>query len=97
LIEEGEKPGTTEIPQKLFDTVNFLSSFDNNHRVFIQHIFDDVIDQLLGDEQIDLSDVITITDTIEDTRQTDFLKELGMSDEDLKEAEKVKEHCKGGK
>lgn len=97
LIEEGEKPGTTEIPQKLFDAVDFLSSFDNNHRVFIQYIFDDAINQLLEDEQIDLSDVITITDTIEDTRQTDFLKELGMSDEDLKEAEKVKEHCKGGK
>lgn len=97
LIEEGEKPGTTDIPQKLFDTVNFLSSFDNNHNVFIQSIFDNVLSQLLGDEQVDLSDVITITDTIEDTRQTDLLKELGMSDEDLKEAEKIKKHCKGGK
>lgn len=34
---------------------------------------------------------------IEDTRQTDFLKELGVSDEDMKKAEEIKNHCKGGK
>lgn len=38
-----------------------------------------------------------LPDTVEDTRQTDSLKELGMSDEDLKEAQKIKNHCKGGK
>lgn len=31
------------------------------------------------------------------TQETNFLKELGMSDEDMKKAQEIKNHCKGGK
>ena len=76
-----------------------MESLNYKQREALDRIYDNPVYDLnpavIG--PIDLSDKITITDTVEDTRQTDFLKELGMSDEDLKEAQKIKNHCKGGK
>lgn len=99
-VQEGVKEKTMEIPNHLIKTLNFIESLTYKQRDILDKICDDSIfniDLYFNDEQIDLSDKITITDTIEDTRQTDFLKELGMSDEDLKEAQEIKNHCKGGK
>ena len=48
------------------------------------------------DKIYDLSDDITISDEISDIRQTDFFSELGMSEEDMKKAKEIKNHCKGG-
>lgn len=99
-IQEGVKEKTMEIPNHLIKTLNFIESLTYKQRDILDKICDDSIfniDLYFNDEQIDLSDKITITDTIEDTRQTDFLKELGMSDEDIKKAQEIKNHCKGGK
>ena len=99
-IQEGVKEKTMEIPNHLIKTLNFIESLTYKQRDILDKIYDDSIlniDLYFNDDQIDLSDKITITDTIEDTRQTDFLKELGMSDEDMKKAEEIKNHCKGGK
>lgn len=99
-IQEGEKEKTMEIPNSLIKIIGFIESLNYKQRDVLDRIFDNPVYDLnpaLFDDQIDLSNVITITDTVEDTRQTNFLKELGMSDEDLKEAQKIKNHCKGGK
>ena len=99
-VQEGVKEKTMEIPNHLIKTLNFIESLTYKQRDILDKICDDSIfniDLYFNDEQIDLSDKITITDTIEDTRQTDFLKELGMSDEDMKKAQEIKNHCKGGK
>ena len=98
-IQEGEKEKTMEIPNPLIRILGFMESLNYKQREALDRIFDNPVYNLnpavIG--PIDLSDKITITDTVEDTRQTDFLKELGMSDEDLKEAQEIKNHCKGGK
>lgn len=98
-IQEGEKEKTMEIPNPLIRILGFMESLNYKQREALDRIFENPVYDLnpavIG--PIDLSDKITITDTVEDTRQTDFLKELGMSDEDLKEAQKIKNHCKGGK
>lgn len=99
-VQEGVKEKTMEIPNHLIKTLNFIESLTYKQRDILDKICDDSIfniDLYFNDEQIDLSDKITITDTVEDTRQTDFLKELGMSDEDIKKAQEIKNHCKGGK
>lgn len=99
-VQEGVKEKTMEIPNHLIKTLNFIESLTYKQRDILDEICDDSIfniDLYFNDEQIDLSDKITITDTVEDTRQTDFLKELGMSDEDIKKAQEIKNHCKGGK
>lgn len=99
-VQEGVKEKTMEIPNHLIKTLNFIESLTYKQRDILDKICDDSIfniDLYFNDESIDLSDKITITDTIEDTRQTDFLKELGMSDEDIKKAQEIKNHCKGGK
>lgn len=99
-IQEGEKEKTMEIPNSLIKIIDFIESLNYKQRDMLDRIFDNPVYDLnpaLSDDQIDLSNVITITDTVEDTRQTNFLKELGMSDEDLKEAQEIKNHCKGGK
>ena len=99
-VQEGVKEKTMEIPNHLIKTLNFIESLTYKQRDILDKICDDsilLIDNYFSDDSIDLSNVITITDTIEDTRQTDFLKELGMSDEDMKKAQEIKNHCKGGK
>ena len=99
-VQEGVKKKTMEIPNHLIKTLNFIESLTYKQRDILDKICDGtilLIDNYFSDDSIDLSNIITITDTVEDTRQTDFLKELGMSDEDLKEAQKIKNHCKGGK
>ena len=98
-IQEGEKEKTMEIPNPLIKILGFMESLNYKQRGVLDRIFDypiyDLNPAVIG--PIDLSDKITITDTVEDTRQTDFLKELGMSDEDIKKAQEIKNHCKGGK
>lgn len=98
-IQEGEKEKTMEIPNPLIKILGFMDSLNYKQRGVLDRIFDypiyDLNPAVIG--PIDLSDKITITDTVEDTRQTDFLKELGMSDEDIKKAQEIKNHCKGGK
>lgn len=98
-IQEGEKEKTMEIPNPLIKIIGFIESLNYKQRDALDRIFEHPIYDLNPAviDSIDLSDKITITDTVEDTRQTDFLKELGMSDEDLKEAQEIKNHCKGGK
>ena len=98
-IQEGEKEKTMEIPNTLTKIIGFIESLNYKQRDVLDRIFEIPVYDLNPAviSSIDLSNVITITDTIEDTRQTDFLKELGMSDEDLKEAQEIKNHCKGGK
>ena len=98
-IQEGEKEKTMEIPNSLIKIIGFIESLNYKQRDVLDRIFDIPVYDLNPAviSSIDLSDKITITDTVEDTRQTDFLKELGMSDEDLKEAQEIKNHCKGGK
>ena len=66
-------------------------------------MLDDIFDYgdpvyMLNDfnSNLDLSDDITISDQVSDIRQTDFFSELGMSDEDMKEAKEMKKYCKGG-
>lgn len=98
-IQEGEKEKTMEIPNPLIKILGFMESLNYKQRGVLDRIFDypiyDLNPAVIG--PIDLSDKITITDTVEDIRQTDFLKELGMSDEDIKKAQEIKNHCKGGK
>ena len=98
-IQEGEKEKTMEIPNPLIKILGFMESLNYKQREALDRIFEypiyDLNPAVIG--PIDLSDKITITDTVEDTRQTDFLKELGMSDEDMKKAQEIKNHCKGGK
>ena len=98
-IQEGEKEKTMEIPNILIKILDFIESLNYKQREALDRIFEypiyDLDPSVIG--SIDLSDIITITDTVEDTRQTDFLKELGMSDEDIKKAQEIKNHCKGGK
>lgn len=98
-IQEGEKEKTMEIPNPLIKILGFIESLNYKQREALDRIFEypiyDLNPAVIG--PIDLSDKITITDTVEDTRQTDFLKELGMSDEDMKKAQEIKNHCKGGK
>ena len=98
-IQEGEKEKTMEIPNPLIKIIGFIESLNYKQRDALDRIFEHPIYDLNPAviDSIDLSDKITITDTVEDTRQTDFLKELGMSEEDLKEAQEIKNHCKGGK
>ena len=98
-IQEGEKEKTMEIPNSLIKIIGFIESLNYKQRDTLDRIFDIPVYDLNPAviSSIDLSNVITITDTIEDTRQTDFLKELGMSDEDMKKAQEIKNHCKGGK
>ena len=98
-IQEGEKEKTMEIPNPLIKILDFMESLNYKQREALDRIFEypiyDLNPAVIG--SIDLSDKIIITDTVEDTRQTDFLKELGMSDEDIKKAQEIKNHCKGGK
>lgn len=98
-IQEGKKEKTMEIPNPLIKILGFIESLNYKQREALDRIFEypiyDLNPAIIG--PIDLSDKITITDTVEDTRQTDFLKELGMSDEDMKKAQEIKNHCKGGK
>lgn len=98
-IQEGEKEKTMEIPNPLIKILGFMESLNYKQREALDRIFEYPIYDLNPAviSSIDLSDKITITDTVEDTRQTDFLKELGMSDEDIKKAQEIKNHCKGGK
>ncbi len=100
-IQEGERDKTTEVPNRLIQTINFIENLSNKEREILDDIFWRESNPLYGisnvEDLIDLSDDITVTDTVEDTRQTDFLKELGMSDEDMKKAQEIKNHCKGGK
>lgn len=98
-IQEGEKEKTMEIPNPLIKILDFMESLNYKQREALDRIFEYPIYDLNPAviSSIDLSDKITITDTVEDTRQTDFLKELGMSDEDMKKAQEIKNYCKGGK
>lgn len=98
-IQEGEKEKTIEIPNPLIKILDFIESLNYKQREALDRIFEYPIYDLNPAviSSIDLSDKITITDTVEDTRQTDFLKELGMSDEDIRKAQEIKNHCKGGK
>lgn len=98
-IQKGEKEKTMEIPNSLIKILDFIESLNYNQREVLDRIFDNPVYDLdpAVISSIDLSDKITVTDTIEDTRQTNFLKELGMSDEDMKKAQEIKNHCKGGK
>lgn len=77
--------------------ISFIESLNRDERDFLDNIYNNAIYDLYTTEPYDIHEMFTVTDTVEDTRQIDFLKELGMSDEDLKEATEVKNHCKGGK
>lgn len=94
LFKYNKNANTITVPQFIIDINDFIS----------EKIVDLVKEQD-GFSRIGIDDVIetviTIKDAIDfqygDSRQTDFLKELGMSDEDIEEAKRIKNNCKGGK
>lgn len=100
-IKYNKENNTVEVPGELISILDFIEQFN---KMYKQH---DLLDDIFGynnpvyelsnyDKIHDLSDDITISDEISDIRQTDFFSELGMSEEDMKKAKEIKNHCKGG-
>lgn len=100
-IKYNEENNTVEVPGELISILDFIEQFN---KMYKQHdLLDDIfrysypVYELNNYAEIhDLNDDITISDEISDIRQTDFFSELGMSEEDMKKAKEIKNHCKGG-
>ena len=97
-VHKDESSDTFTVPQRLMNTLSFLESLKYDQReMLMDYICHNGVYDLIGDEKIDVSDEVHVTDTVEDNRQLDLFKELGVSENDMKKAEEVKNHCKGGK
>ena len=100
-IKYNKENNTVEVPGELISILDFIEQFN---KMYKQHdLLDDIFEynnpvyELSNYDKIyDLSDDVTISDEISDIRQTDFFSELGMSEEDMKKAKEIKNHCKGG-
>lgn len=109
VVNHNKSNGTVEVSGELISTLNFIEQFDKDYRQrdsegrYLSGMLDDIFEYdapvyALNNfsSSFDLSDDITISDQVSDIRQTDFFSELGMSDEDMKEAKEMKKYCKGG-
>ena len=109
VVNHNKSNGTVEVSGELISILNFIEQFDKDYRQrdsegrYLSGMLDDIFEYdtpvyALNNfsSSFDLSDDITISDQVSDIRQTDFFSELGMSDEDMKEAKEMKKYCKGG-
>jgi hypothetical protein len=97
-VHKDESSNTFAVPQRLMNVLGFLDGLEYDQReMLLDNICRNGIYDLIGDEKIDVSDEVHVTDTVEDNRQLDLFKELGISEDNMKKAEEVKNHCKGGK
>lgn len=109
VVNHNKSNGTVEVSGELISILNFIEQFNKDYRqrdsegMYLSDMLDDIFEYdapvyALNNfiSSFDLSDDITISDQVSDIRQTDFFSELGMSDEDMKEAKEMKKYCKGG-
>ena len=109
VVNHNKSNGTVEVSGELISILNFIEQFDKDYRQrdsegrYLSGMLDDIFEYDYPvyalnnfNSNLDLSDDITISDQVSDIRQTDFFSELGMSDEDMKEAKEMKKYCKGG-
>ena len=109
VVNHNKSNGTVEVSGELISILNFIEQFNKDYRQrdsegrYLSGMLDDMFEYDTPvyalnnfNSSFDLSDDITISDQVSDIRQTDFFSELGMSDEDMKEAKEMKKYCKGG-
>ena len=109
VVNHNKSNGTVEVSGELISILNFIEQFNKDYRQrdsegrYLSGMLDDIFEYDAPvyalnnfNSSFDLSDDITISDQLSDIRQTDFFSELGMSDEDMKEAKEMKKYCKGG-